>query len=246
MIESKQNQYVKIVKELKTKKGRLEHGKLIIEGIKSVNDCLKLGIDCDFILTNSDCDMTFGNIPTFKVAKSIFDDLTSQVTPQGVLGVFKQPQQVFIKPTTDFIVLDGLQDAGNVGTILRTALATGFKRVILIDCVDAFSQKVVSSSMTSIFNLEIQKCKREEFVQLSKEWNLPLYVADLDGVNALQFKAQCGIIGIVIGNEGNGVSNELKSISTAVVTLPMDRNIESLNAAVSAGVLMYVLKNNKE
>lgn len=246
MIESKQNQYVKLVKDLKTKKGRLEHKKLIIEGFKSVNDCLKLGVECNFILTNCDCELTFENIPTFKVANSVFDELTSQVTPQGVLGVFKQPQQVFTKPTTDFIVLDGLQDAGNVGTILRTALATGFKRVILIDCVDAFSQKVVSSSMTAIFNLEIQKSKREEFVKLSKEWDLPIYVADLDGVNALQFKSKCGIIGIVIGNEGNGVSEELKRIASTIVTLPMDKNIESLNAAVSAGVLMYVLKNNKE
>ena len=100
--------------------------------------------------------------------------------------------------------------------------------------------------MTAIFNLEIQKSKREEFVKLSKEWDLPIYVADLDGVNALQFKSKCGIIGIVIGNEGNGVSEELKRIASNIVTLPMDKNIESLNAAVSAGVLMYVLKNNKE
>lgn len=244
MIESKQNKFVKFVKDLKTKKGRQEHKMLVVEGKKSVCDCLNLGLKCEFVLVNEATDCKFKNVKTIVVKNSIFKELSSQVTTQGILGVFAQPKLCVSKPTSNFIILDGLQDPGNVGTILRTALATNFKRVILVDCVDLFSEKVVNSSMTSIFHLELQKTKREELVEMLKQWQLPLFVADLDGENALQFQHQYDILGLVVGNEGNGVSELLKSSATNVLTLPMEKNIESLNVAVSAGVLMYLLKGN--
>lgn len=248
MIISKQNQYVKLVRELRTKKGRDEHRKLVVEGKKAVADCLKMGVKCDYLLFDDSQSQFAENqsAEAFEVSKEIMKEISSQVTPQGILGVFECPQFYTTKPTTDVMILDGLQDAGNVGTILRTALATDFKRVVLIDCVDVFSDKVVNATMTAVFNLELCKCKRNQAVEMLKEWNIPLYIADLDGVNALQFKPQCGIIGLVIGNEGNGVSREIKSCATEVITLPMEQNIESLNASVSAGVLMYILKMNRE
>ena len=244
MIESKQNKFVKLVKELKTKKGRQQHKLLLVEGKKSVADCLSLGVKCEFVLTNEATDFHPPDVQNYCVKNSIFEELTSQVTTQGIIGVFQQPQMYDNKPTTNFIVLDGLQDPGNVGTILRTAVATGYKRVILLDCVDVFSEKVVNSSMTSIFHLELQKIKREDFVEKLKQWDLPLFVADLDGQNALQFSHNYAILGLVLGNEGNGVSDLVKTTATKTLTLPMEKNIESLNVAVSAGILMYLLKRN--
>ena len=246
MITSKQNKFIKLIKVLRTKKGRNEYKKLIIEGKKTILDCLKLGVEFDYILyDNSAKDFVDTlNMNTFEISSELLQELSSHITPQGVIAVVKQPNFVTDKPQSNFLVLDGLQDSGNIGTILRTALATGFKRVIMIDCVDIFSEKVVNSSMTAIFNLNLQKCKRNEFISYIKEWNYPLYVADLDGENALHLTGKCGIIGLVIGNEGNGVSEEIKNVATKSITLPMDSSIESLNASIAAGILMYIINFN--
>ena len=244
MISSKHNQYVKLIKELRTKKGRERHKKLVIEGKKTIIDCLNNAIKFDYILYDESCKDFVANlnIPKFETSKEIIEFLSNQITTQGIIAVVEQPILFVDKPETNFLVLDGLQDAGNVGTILRTALATNFRRVILIDCVDVFSDKVVSASMTAVFNLELQKCKREEFITKSKEWKLPVWIADLDGENALSLKQYYDIIGLVIGNEGNGVSDVIKKCANKVITLPMDKKIESLNAGVSASVLMYIIK----
>lgn len=246
IITSKQNEKIKLIEKLHTKKGRAEHKKLIIEGRKNLVDCKNFNVLFDYILytpENADFVSDF-SCEKYEVSAELFKELSTQVTPQGVLAVVAQPALVDARPTTNFLVVDGVQDAGNLGTILRTALATQFMRVVLIDCVDVFSEKVINSSMTAVFKLELTKCKRDEFATLKNEYGFPLYVADLDGKNALQLTTKCGIIGLVVGNEGNGVSPQTKCVADEVITLPMDKNIESLNVAVSAGVLMYILKYN--
>ena len=265
MITSKQNQFLKLVKELRTKKGRNKHKKLVIEGKKFILDCLKLGVNFDFILYDNSneefitkCILPFfeGNdnyvlsfenddLPkVLEVTNEVLNSISAQSTPQGVLAVVSQPKCELRKPTTDFLVLDGLQDAGNVGTIIRTALATNFSHIFLLDCVDVFSDKVINASMTAVFKVNLHKASKAEFINAYKDCNLPLYVADLDGTNALQTQRDCGIIGLVIGNEGNGISPDIRALAHKVITLPMDKNIESLNASVSAGILMYILKYN--
>lgn len=246
IIESKQNAKIKLVEKLRTKKGRSEHKKLIVEGRKSLSDCRDFDVVFDYILyTHDNCEFVADfDVNKYEISPALMSEISSQATPQGVLGVAIQPKLVETVPTTDFLVVDGVQDAGNLGTILRTALATKFSRVVLIDCVDVFSEKVISSSMTAVFKLELTKCKREEFAQLKESYGYPLYVADLDGKNALQITRRCGIIGLVVGNEGNGISPQVRKTADEVITLPMDKNIESLNVAVSAGVLMYILKYN--
>lgn len=246
IISSKQNEKIKLVEKLHTKKGRAEHKKLIIEGRKNLIDCKNFDVKFDYILyTPENLDfVSHFSCDKYEVSAELLKELSSQVTPQGVLAVVSQPTFATERPTTNYLVLDGIQDAGNLGTILRTALATQFLRVVLIDCVDVFSEKVINSSMTAVFKLELTKCKRDEFATLKNEYGFPLYVADLDGKNALQLEPKCGIIGLVVGNEGNGVSPQTKSVADEALTLPMDKNIESLNVAVSAGVLMYILKFN--
>lgn len=246
IITSKQNEKIKLVEKLHTKKGRNDYKKLIIEGCKSLLDCKNFNVQFDFILYTPE-NAEFVNefqCEKYQVSAELLKELSSQKTPQGVLAVVEQPAFVNTRPTTNFIVLDGIQDAGNLGTILRTALATQFARVILIDCVDVFSEKVINSSMTAVFKLELTKCKRDEFVKLKNEYGYPLFVADLNGKNALQIKRSCDIIGLVVGNEGNGISSQVKAVADEVITLPMDKNIESLNVAVSAGILMYIFKYN--
>lgn len=246
VIESRQNSKIKLVEKLRTKKGRAEHKKLVIEGRKFISDCLAFNVKFCYILYTSE-NLEFVKdfaCEKFEVSNALMAELSSHKTPQGALAVVEQPDFVAGSPTTNYLVLDGVQDAGNLGTILRTALATNFLRIVLVDCVDVFSDKVISSSMTAVFKLELTKCKREDFVKLKQKYGCPLFVADLNGENALQISRACGIIGLVVGNEGNGVSEEALSVADKVVTLPMDKNIESLNVAVSAGVLMYVFKYN--
>ena len=244
MITSKQNQYVKLVNELHTKKGRAKHKRLVIEGKKFISDCYKLGVNFDILLYDENNE-SFANefdVNKCMVSSNLLKSISTLVTPQGVIAVVEQPNAILKKPPSNFLVLDGLQDAGNVGTIIRTALATNFNYIYLIDCVDVFSDKVVNASMTAVFKVNLIKAHRDEFINAYREWNLSLLVADLNGENALHLEQNYDIIGLVIGNEGQGVSNEIKSLANKIITLPMDKNIESLNASVSAGILMYIMK----
>lgn len=248
IISSKENALIKFAKQLLDKKGRKEYGKMLIEGKKTIADLLKLNVDIEMIFCSSQTQEFVKNLnppPSTQCVlceNNIINQITHQTTSQEVVAVVKIPKQKSLLPTTNFLVLDGLQDAGNIGTIMRTALATGFNTIYLIDCVDISNPKVVDSSMTAIFHLNLVSIDREEFIDLVKRNDLKLLSAELDGENACTMSVPCGIIGLVIGNEGNGVSDLVSKNSFKKITLPMSQSIESLNASVSAGILMYLIK----
>jgi TrmH family RNA methyltransferase len=138
------------------------------------------------------------------------------------------------------LLLDGVADPSNVGAIIRTAVASGYKEVFLTsECADAFSPKAVRSSMSGVFRAKVM---RGELGEILSVIDCPIVVADMGGENVFERKIQ-GKFCLVIGNEGRGVSDSLKTKADIIVSIPMQNDMESLNASVSAGILMYNLKN---
>jgi TrmH family RNA methyltransferase len=145
-----------------------------------------------------------------------------------------------VAPTGSCLFLDGVSDPGNLGTIIRTMACAGIKDLYLLDQgADAFSPKAVRSSMSGIYNVNIRVGTREEILNAI---NLPIIVADMGGENLFSTKIE-GDFCLVIGNEAHGVSEMVRQKADKVVSIPMQKGMESLNAGVSAGILIYVIKN---
>ena len=241
MITSKQNSLIKQIRSLSDKKFRDKFGLYLIEGVKLVKEAISLSLPITAIVGTERalCEIDCGDIRAETVSEDVFKYVTTEVSPQGVLAIINKPNNELLPPNGSCVLLDGVSDPNNVGAILRTATASGYKNVYLSnDCADQFSPKSVRASMSGAFRITTARGSLEE---LLKVINLPIIVADMDGENLFDFEIK-GDFCLVIGNEGHGVSKYLKDLADYTVSIPMENGMESLNAAVSAGLLMYGLK----
>ncbi len=182
-------------------------------------------------------------VKTYQVSQSVIEQLANTKTPQKVLCIAYHTQHIVDVPKTNFLVLDGLQDPGNVGTLIRTAFASGFDYVYLLNCVNISNDKLIRSSVGAVFSSKVFEFSRQDFCDFAKQNKLKLICTDMNGKNIFSYQAQ-GIVGLVIGNEGQGVSKELRQICVDTVMIPMKKGIESLNAGVSGAIIMYQINKN--
>ncbi len=242
MIISKQNALVKEIRSLADKKFRDSLNLYVVENVKTVKEVLALNLNVKRVVCT---EKGFGAIEGFYanyelVSEEIFKYISAEVSPQGVLAVVEKPQNFLQPPTGSCLLLDGVSDPSNVGAILRTAVASGYSEIYMTnDSADAFSPKAVRSSMSGVFRSKIM---RGELDEILKVINLPIVVADMNGENVFNAKIADKFC-LVIGNEGRGVSPELKNKADKIVSIPMLNGMESLNASVSAGILMYNLNS---
>ena len=252
IISSLDNQMVKEARSLNDKKFRRYYGKFLIDGEKLVHEavCGALEIDKIFVdaskLADFDYILNKFDGKLVPVTSKVIASISENVTPQGIIAeVFMKPMGEFNpEKNQPFLILDRIQDPGNLGTIIRTAAATGYETIVLIDTVDAFSPKVIRSSSGGIVYLDIYRLSEEEIMSYCEKNNVELLVADMDGVNIFNANITNQNYALVIGNEGQGVSQNLKNAGRKI-SLPMKSQMESLNAGVSASVLMYILKGNR-
>ncbi len=237
VITSTKNDTYKLVKSLLNKKGRDVSGLYTVEGIKSVSDAIKSGTRIKFLVKAE----SFNNISfdgeIVSVKDEIFDGLSDTKTPQGVLAVIEKNERKEFKKTGKYVYLDNVRDPGNLGTIIRCADATGFSVLLSPNSAEIYSPKVVRSSMGSFFNTEIYENVTYEEL---KESGLNIISGVLSD-KTIDYK-DCdysGNIAIVIGNEANGISDEVLSFTNQFVKIPILGKAESLNAGVSAALLMY-------
>ena len=241
IITSKSNPLIKdIIKLQSDKKYRIAERSYIVEGIKPVKECISAGGDIKKILCTEALSGAFSDAQV--VSDGVFKTISAEKTPQGVLAIVSLPENKLQPPKNSCILLDRLQDPGNLGTIIRTANAAGYTEIYAINCTDAYSPKAVRASMSGIFFVKVYAGTCNEILSVLE--GVPLISADMSGVDIYQFVPPEKFC-LCIGNEGGGLSNELKDKSQYNVKIPMQETCESLNAAVSAGIAMYQLKYKK-
>lgn len=242
VLTSKNNPLIKETATLKEKKGRRETGLFLVEGVKMARECQNCGLEIDRVFVSESYDgVPFENAIT--VSNDVLRHLSDEKTPQGVICRVKIPQRELCPPSGKCLLLDGVSDPKNMGAIIRTANAAGYKEIYLTnDCTDPFSPKSVRASMSGVFFTKLYFGTREDLLSVLS--STPILVADMNGENVFRFETP-EKFALVIGNEGNGVSKEVENFSTRTVRIPMQNTQESLNAAVSAGILMYLLSKDE-
>lgn len=242
MITSKQNALIKEIRSLSDKKFRDLLGLYVVEGVKTVKETISAGLEIKVVVGTEKGLNACGNISvkTETVSDEIFKYISAEVTPQGALAVVKKPENKLVSPKESCILLDGVADPVNVGAVLRTAVASGYSEIYMTsECADPYSPKAVRCSMSGVFRTKIMRAELSDILGVI---DCPIVVADMNGENVFSKKIT-GKFCLVIGNEGRGVSKQLKDRADITVSIPMQNGMESLNAGVSAGILMYNLKN---
>ncbi len=242
---SKNNPLVKETAALKEKKARKEQGMFLVEGRKMAVECRKSDFEIDrvFLSEAYEGELPFAEECIVRVSDDVLKFLSDEKTPQGVVCRVKLPAHPLEAPKGKCLFLDGVSDPGNVGTIIRTANAAGYNEIYLTEeCADAYSPKSVRASMSGVFFTKLYRAKREEILSVLE--GTPIVVADMDGENVFSFKAP-EKFALAIGNEANGISEQTFKAATHTVRIPMQKTQESLNAAISAGIIMYVLNQHE-
>lgn len=255
MIESTQNQRVKYVRKLQSnRRFRNSEGCFVIEGSKWLHefsvfqDNLTAVYYTDHWLANEQNQLllhTF-NTEKFAVSETVLNAMSATQTPSGVIATARKPT-IALPTTIEFIlILDSIADPGNLGTIIRTAAAAGVQGVILSpDCVDLYNPKVVRSSMGALLKVPIEQKSWAEIKALCQR--LPVYALDANGKTLYSQVDWTKPAVLMVGNEGHGLSNEGRAIASSILSIPMQNAVESLNASMAIGIVLFeaVRQKNK-
>lgn len=233
IIKSESNEKYKYLNKLKKKKYRKKFNSFIVESIKIVEQ-IPDDFECEFVFVNEDMKDYETNFKKIVFSNKLFDKLSLLENPEGVSALLKIKKAKEIS-SYKILLLDHMQDPGNLGTIIRSAEAFSFKDIILVNnCVDLYNEKTIRASMGSIFRLNFLELNIDDLKNF-KDYKLIL--ADMNGKSVDYYKS-CDKIILAIGNEANGISKSLKDLSNDFVSIKMDGKIESLNAAIAASILM--------
>ena len=254
IISSTKNEKIKNISALlKSKKERDTQDAFVIEGMRLFKDTLKTApqfIKSVYVSESGESNlnailqsMDLSDV-TYLVKDSIFDSISGTITSQGIMAIVRKPEhslEEMLSSGSRFLLLENIQDPGNMGTMLRTAEAAGVDGIIMSpDCTDIFSPKVVRSSMGSIFRMPFVYCG--DFIAALnqiKNRGITIYAAYLHGGVSYKDLVFDDRNAILIGNEGNGLTEETVKAADKRIFIPMAGEIESLNAAVAAAILMF-------
>ena len=249
VIKSISNEKVKFFRSLLTAKGRKQEGCYVAEGANLVKD-IPASQKVKLLFVKESREEFFRDITdAFSAEKvvlsdELFDRVSDTVSPAGIAAVIEIPKSAEISALNDdkIIVLDHVSDAGNVGAVLRTAVAAGYTSAVLLGCADPYSPKAVRASMSAIFKIKLCFCDNSAFLCSKNIVKYDIMVLDMMGENIFT-QVPRGKYALVVGNEAHGVSDDIKAVGRKL-SIPM-AGMESLNAAVSAGVAMYLLERNQ-
>lgn len=261
-ITSKSNQKIKYIKSLNEKKFRQKYSQYYLEGIKVVNELLDmynqraidiLSIACSYdILNKTKGGLSIisrlekiSNLEILNMDSDIFKTITDTVSPQGILAVLGIPENSIddINIDTNILILDKLQDAGNVGTIIRTADSFNVRTIICLEgTTDVFSQKVLRSTMASILRVNVIFVSNNELtenINKIKNKGYNIIGTSLQTDKYLSKDILNGKCAFVVGNEANGISEEVIKECDNLVKIPMSSSVESLNVACATSIILY-------
>lgn len=232
IVTSTQNNLIKELSKLKQKKYRQENNQFLIEGYHLVEEAYNAGL-LKTVFCLESC--IYEDIESYIVNDKVLQKLSSLPSPQGIIGVCEFPNKNEL--SNRVLVLDNVQDPGNIGTLMRSALSFGFNTIIACKSADFFNDKVVRSSQGAIFKLNLISTEIEEFIRNNPDYKF--YATDLKTDVYLEdelFNSQK--IGIILGNEGTGVSEPILKLVNQKIKIKI-QNMESLNVGVAGSIIMY-------
>lgn len=236
LITSLDNKKIKHLNKLKEKKYRDEEGLFIVETENLIEEAYNSNLLEELYLLE-DSNIQY-DVKTFYVTKEVMQKISNLKTPSKCLGVVKKlvPRDY----QNRLLILDNIQDPGNLGTIIRSAVAFNIDTIVLGNtCVDLYNDKTIRASEGMLFKINILRKDLSNFLEEIKNNNYTLYGTEMTGgkvLNTVTFSQKCAI---VIGSEGKGISPEIKKLITQNIYIPMSYQTESLNASVAAAIIMY-------
>ncbi|WP_062047833.1 RNA methyltransferase [Bacillus sp. JCM 19034] len=244
-IDSVKNERIKQWKKLHTKKGREKAGQFIIEGFHLVEEALRSDIDVSHILLEEGLDWPKDwqskQEERIEVSEAVLKELSDTQTPQGVVAICDFLKEEPLKQMSGrYLLIDRIQDPGNLGTIIRTADAAGITGVILGEgCVDKYNSKVVRSSQGSLFHIPIMNGKLSELVSQFQEAGVAVFGTALQKASSYINFEPLESFALIVGNEGDGVDKELLNKTDQNIYVPIYGKAESLNVAIATAILLY-------
>lgn len=244
-INSTSNPLICETRKLLQKKYRKLNKKFLIEGEKLLEEALSENFSINYIFcSQKEIAQKYQN--SILVSDSIMKSISDSVHPPSLIAVVSQKEYFFkLASSNNCLVLDRIQNPQNLGSIIRTALGADFLDIFLIHCADIFEEKCLRASMGATFHINLHFVTEEEVLQIMKDNGYQVVLGSMEGTNVFQ----CDFhkrVAVVFGNEGSGVSDNLKNSVGTVISIPMNQKLESLNVAVSAGIIMYAIKNNQK
>ncbi|MYL39021.1 TrmH family RNA methyltransferase [Halobacillus litoralis] len=244
MLTSLQNAKVKNWKKLHKRKYRNQTGTFLVEGFHLVEEVMKSGWTVKELIVREETEVTLpDDIPYTIVSRDVFAAVAETETPQGIAAVVAKEDYTFT-PGSLTLMLDAVQDPGNIGTLIRTADAAGFDQVIVgTGSVDIFNDKVIRASQGSLFHLPVLTGDLTDYVGGLKDQGVEIWASTLENAASYKDLPIPEKAALVVGNEGSGISEELVEAADQQVYIPIYGQAESLNAAIAGAVLMYHLKS---
>ena len=238
LYSSTNNEKIKQLKLLKQKKYRDKENIFLVEGAHLVEEAYKNGYLKELLIPeNSNYKL---DIKTSEVTEKVIKHLTELENPTGIFGICEKKEMKLKEGLV--LILDGVQDPGNLGTIIRSGVAFNVDTIVINDkCADIYSSKVIRASQGMIFSANIIKENLEEFISKIKDTH-KIFATKVDGGKSLKNIEKTKKFAIIMGNEGSGVSNELLKISDDYLYIPMNENCESLNVAVATSIILNELR----
>lgn len=240
-ITSRKNGYLQQVRKLLTsKKEREKAGLFVSDGTKLLEEAVRYFPGLDTVILSDGVEAQVpDHIRTIRVPKDVMESISPMETPQGALFVCRLPEKSNFVPKPGMILLDGIQDPGNLGTMLRTADALDIPVALLEGCADPYSHKVVRSSMGAVFRTQVVQTTWETAASACRAAGIPVGVTALSPRAKDIRQANVKAMAVVIGSEGQGVRREILDAADAELIIPMNPHCESLNAAAAATIVMW-------
>lgn len=242
-ITSLSNPYIKDLSKLKDKKYLEKSDVFLVEGKHLVEEAYKNG--CLKQILSDDESLFIEGVDCVKVTYDIIKKITDTVNPQNIIGlVSKFNNEIDIENIKSVVILDGVSDPGNVGTIIRTAAGLGIDLVVLSnDSVDLYNSKVVRSTQGALFSTKILKCDIKKLILDIKKNGIKVFGTALDGSIELKKVSKPDKFAIVLGNEAQGVKEEVLDLCDSKVKIDITDKVESLNVAIAGAIVMHYLIN---
>lgn len=243
-ITSRKNPLLQLTKRLlSSRRERQSTGLFVADGTKLLAEAVRWYPGLETVILSDGIEVSVPDtVRVVRVPEDVMESLSPMQTPQGALFLCHLPEKTDFVPQKGMLLLDGIQDPGNLGTILRTADALQIPVALLEGCADPYSHKVVRASMGAVFRSPVVQTTWQQVQSACAQAGIPIGVTALSDHAKDLRQAPLDTMAVVIGSEGQGVRREILDSAQQALIIPMNANCESLNAAIAAAIVMWQMK----